>query len=97
MLDAVQAGRLALGCERESFQKASRLQQIDYTTRLLNNYRFSHSQQQNILSDHEKFNKFMQLDREIAHGIRPDVLDPTAYIAASPGWKNEGKPARRKT
>lgn len=96
VLDPVQVGRLALGSERESFQKASRLQQIDYTTRLLNNYRFSRAQQQEILADPDKLNKFMQLDGEIAHGIRPDVLDPTAYIAASLGWKNEGKPARRK-
>lgn len=76
--------------EAEQFQQGTPLEKRDYTMRLLNNYKFSRIQQDEILSDPNKWAIFMQIDSEIFNGVRM-VENPTAYIAKSLGFDKKAK------
>lgn len=71
--------------EADLFHQGTPLEKRDYTLRLLNNYKFTRIQQDDILSDPKKWGIFMQLDSEIFNGVRT-VENPTAYIAKSLGF-----------
>jgi plasmid replication initiation protein len=72
--------------EAAQVRNADPLEVRDYTTRLLNNYKFTRTQQDAIMTDPNKWTKFMQLDSEIYNGVRTGIDDPTAYIAKSLGF-----------
>lgn len=76
--------------EAENFKSASSLEKRDYTIRLLNNYKFTRKQQDDILTDPIKWAIFMQIDSEIFNGVR-NVENPTAYIAKSLGFDKPKK------
>jgi plasmid replication initiation protein len=71
--------------EAKEFHQGTHLEKRDYLIRLLNNYRFSRIQQDEIMSDPKKWAIFMQIDSEIFNGLRI-VENPTAYIAKSLGF-----------
>lgn len=71
--------------EAESFKLGTPLEKRDYLARLLNNYKFTRKQQDEIMEDPQKWAVFMQIDSEIFNGIR-NVENPTAYIAKSLGF-----------
>ncbi len=71
--------------EAETFHKGTPLEKRDYTLRLLNNYKFTRKQQDEILAEPEKWAIFMQIDSEIYNRIR-SIDNPTAYIAKSLGF-----------
>lgn len=79
--------------EADNFQKGTPLEKRDYTMRLLNNYKFSRIQQDEILSDPNKWAIFMQIDSEIFNGVRT-VENPTAYIAKSLGFDKKIKKSK---
>lgn len=76
----------ALSDEAVEFDKSTPLEKRDHVLRMLNNYKFSKAQQNDIMSDPKKWSVFMQLDAEIFHGLRTDIENPTAYIAKSLGF-----------
>jgi plasmid replication initiation protein len=80
----------AMKQEAENFHSGTPLEKREYLTRLLNNYRFTQKQQDEIMSDPQKWSVFMQIDSEIYNGIR-NVENPTAYIAKSLGFNVKTK------
>ena len=76
--------------EADTFKQGSPLEKRDYITRLLNNYRFTRKQQEEIMEDPQKWAVFMQIDSEIFNGIRT-VENQTAYIAKSLGFDKPTK------
>lgn len=76
--------------EADLFHKGSLLEKKDYTIRLLNNYKFTRKQQDEIMTDPKKWAVFMQIDSEIFNGVRT-VENPTAYIAKSLGFDKSTK------
>ncbi len=79
--------------EADSFKKGTPLEKRDYTLRLLNNYKFTRKQQDDIMEDPQKWAIFMQIDSEIFNGIRT-VENPTAYIAKSLGFDKTTKKSK---
>jgi plasmid replication initiation protein len=77
--------------EAEEFKRGTPLEQRDYILRLLNNYSFSRKQQDEIMTDPEKWSIFLKIDSEIYNGLRTDIDNPTAYIAASLGFNMKSK------
>jgi plasmid replication initiation protein len=75
----------AMESEAKEYHKGTPLEKRDYVMRLLNNYSFTKTQQNDILSDPKKWSVFMQIDSEIYNGLR-QVDNPTAYIAKSLGF-----------
>jgi plasmid replication initiation protein len=76
--------------EADTFHKGSQLEKRDYTLRLLNNYKFTRKQQDEIMGDPKKWSVFMQIDSEIFNGVR-NIENPTAYIAKSLGFDKVAK------
>lgn len=76
--------------EVDNFKEGTPFEKREYITRLLNNYKFTRKQQDDILTDTVKWATFMQIDSEIYHGIRT-VENPTAYIAKSLGFDKSAK------
>lgn len=76
--------------EADLFHKGSPLEKRDYIIRLLNNYKFTRTQQDEIMGDPKKWAVFMQIDSEIFNGVRT-VENPTAYIAKSLGFDKPTK------
>lgn len=76
--------------EADLFHKGSPLEKKDYTIRLLNNYKFTRKQQDEIMGDPKKWAVFMQIDSEIFNGVRT-VENATAYIAKSLGFDKTTK------
>lgn len=76
--------------EADLFHKGTPLEKKDYTIRLLNNYKFTRKQQDEIMTDPKKWAVFMQIDSEIFNGVRT-VENPTAYIAKSLGFDKTTK------
>lgn len=75
----------AVASEANEFHQGTPLEKRDYLMRLLNNYKFSRIQQDEIIADPQKWATFMQIDSEIFNGVRT-VENPTAYIAKSLGF-----------
>lgn len=80
----------AVASEANEFHQGTPLEKRDYLMRLLNNYKFSRIQQDEIISDPQKWAVFMQIDSEIFNGVRT-VENPTAYIAKSLGFDKTTK------
>ena len=74
-----------MASEAENIKDATQLEKREYTVRLLNNYKFTRIQQDEIMTDPKKWAVFMQIDSEIYNGVR-SVDNPTAYIAMSLGF-----------
>ncbi|GAA4462984.1 hypothetical protein GCM10023189_40400 [Nibrella saemangeumensis] len=65
-----------------------------FVIHVLPNYNFTPSQQQQILDDEEKLNRFIRAESYVAQGVG-DIKDPTAYIASSVfGYTKKGKKAK---
>lgn len=82
----------AVASEANEFHQGTHLEKRDYLMRLLNNYKFTRLQQEEIISDPQKWATFMQIDSEIFNKLR-NVENPTAYIAKSLGFD---KPIKKK-
>ena len=80
----------AMASEANEYHQGTPLEKRDYLMRLLNNYKFSRSQQDEIIADQQKWATFMQIDSEIFNGLRT-VENPTAYIAKSLGFDKTTK------
>lgn len=82
----------AVASEANEFHQGTPLEKRDYLMRLLNNYKFSRIQQDEIIADPQKWAVFMQIDSEIYNKLRI-IENPTAYIAKSLGFD---KPIKKK-
>lgn len=80
----------AVASEANEFNQGTPLEKRDYLVRLLNNYKFTRAQQDEIIADPEKWATFMQIDSEIFNGLR-NVENATAYIAKSLGFDKSSK------
>lgn len=56
---------------------------MHYTQRLLSDYTFSQKQKEQIMSNINLFNQFVELESKIANGVIKNVKNPTAYMAKS--------------